>query len=136
MVIFFIKTAQSFVKQYITINAIFAFFIIIIFLYSLVFSPESLNYPIHSQASNTSVSTGLSRAFSEIVRFNFAEAKVLNKYSLSIFLFFFIQLFLRIVVSILLLSTKKNKKLLLLTDILITVLLFLQSFWKFIFAQF
>jgi len=132
----FVKTTQTPIKHYIIINAIFAALILIIFMYSAVFYTNTFDYPIHSQVTGNYVSTGLSRAFSEIIRCNFAKAKELNKYSLLIFMFFFVQLFLRIIVSILLLSTKKIKKLFLLTDILITVLLFLQTFWRFIIDQF
>ncbi|MGM0531981.1 MAG: hypothetical protein ACQER7_11585, partial [Bacteroidota bacterium] len=40
---------------------------------------------------------GLSRAFSEMVRLNFKEAKDYNENSLEVFAFFFIQLLLRII---------------------------------------
>ena len=123
-------------EPYAIINISFIVLILLIFIYSAIFHQNNFDYPIHSQVSGNTVSTGLSRAFSEIVRCNLHKAKKLNKYSLSIFMFFAVQLFIRIIVLILLLSTKKNRNLLIIADILITVLLFLQSFREFILNQF
>ncbi|KUJ60128.1 hypothetical protein AR687_19715 [Flavobacteriaceae bacterium CRH] len=44
-------------------------------------------------------SRGLTRAFSQILRFNFKEAIFLNTYSIKIFLFFLVQLLFRITIN-------------------------------------
>ena len=68
-----------------------------IFIYSGIFSAEKENHPIKSACKTITgepcKSTGLSRSFSEIVRFKFESAKSYNKFSIKIFLFFLIQLF-------------------------------------------
>lgn len=87
-------------NPYQKINIILAGFIILIFIYSAIFSPEKSNYPIHSAdkllSGNHSMSTGLSRGFSSIMRLRFNEALSYNPFSIRIFMFFLIQLFLRI----------------------------------------
>lgn len=103
-------------------------------IYSGIFSSQK-DYPISSMYSQNVSSTGLSRAFSEIVRFNFDKAKTYNPYAISIFLFFFYQLFLRIISSLLLIKSKISKNNLLFTDIFISILLFLYSFGRFIADQ-
>ena len=123
-------------EPYLIINFIFAGIILVMLIYSGIFSASGIPHPIKSQVLEPVISTGLSRAFSEIVRFNFDNAVRFNPYSIRIFLFFFIQFFLRLFVSFLLLSTSISKKLLLFTDILTSVLLFLLSFFYFISSQF
>lgn len=122
-------------EPYVIINISFFVIILSVFIYSAIYSASGFTHPIKSLSIKPSVSTGLSRAFSEIVRFNFTKAVEFNPYSISIFLFFFVQLFMRIINSILLLNTRIPKKLLSITDILVTVLLFLLTFSKFILAQ-
>lgn len=82
------------------INGILAGFVILILLYSAIFSPDRNNYPIHSSetliSGNYSMSTGLSRGFSSIMRLRFNEAYAYNPFSIRIFMFFLIQLLLRI----------------------------------------
>jgi hypothetical protein len=82
------------------------------------------------------VSTGLSRAFSEIVRGNWQQALSYNAYSLRIFIFFAAQLILRLLFSFLLFRKMFSENTLLFSDILISVLLFLWAFAAFIVAQF
>jgi hypothetical protein len=129
------KIQQNNEDHYLIINLIFAGIILVVLIYSGIFSASGIPHPIKSQSLGPVVSTGLSRAFSEIVRLNFNKALEFNPYSIHIFLFFFIQLLLRIFISFLLLSTSISKKLLLFTDILTSVLLFLLSFFHFISAQ-
>ena len=87
-------------KPYQIINIIFAGIIILLFIYSGIFSARKENHPIPSNSilvfGERTTSTGLSRAFSEIVRFDFENAKRYNPHSIKIFMFFFIQFFLRI----------------------------------------
>lgn len=118
-------------KSYLKINLIFAGIIVALLVYSGVFHTNT-SYPIHSMYKQNVISTGMSRAFSEIVRFHFDKAKAYNPYAISIFLFFFCQLFLRIISSIFLLKGKISKNNLLFADIFISILLFLYSFGRFI----
>ncbi len=103
-------------------------------IYSGIFSAEN-PHPIHSAYKTTVISTGLSRAFSEIVRFNFNAALSYNPYSLKLSTFFAIQGLMRIIFSILLFRNMFSKNLILFTDILLSVLLFLWSFGHFIIDQ-
>lgn len=86
--------------SYQIINVIFAVIILLIFIYSGIFRSEG-PYPVASQykliTGERTQSTGLSRAFSAMVRLNFKEAKNYNENSWEVFSFFFLQLLLRIV---------------------------------------
>ncbi len=87
-------------NPYKLINVIFAIIILAIFIYSASFSPEKTKYPIPSESkwllNQDSLSTGLSRSFSSIIRFNYADAGKYNPLGFQIFMFFVIQFFLRI----------------------------------------
>lgn len=104
-----------------------------IFIYSGIFSAEKDNHPIKSTCEiltgQPCESTGLSRSFSEIVRFKFESAKSYNKYGIKVFLFFLIQFFLRIIVSFLLHNKIFRLKTLVVTDTLISTGLYLYCFW-------
>ena len=128
---------NSFLRSpYFQFNIAFAGVILLILGYSGLFSANGLSYPIHSAHPNQElISTGLSRAFSEIVRFNFQQARAYNPYSISLFLFFFSQFLIRMLTSIILFSKRFSQKLVLISDILISVLLFLCTFGKFIVDQ-
>jgi hypothetical protein len=95
-----INRADLIHRPYKTINAALAGCILLIFIYSAIFSPEAGNYPIPSShgiiTGEKTVSSGLSRAFSSIVRLRFDNAKTYNIHSLRIFMFFLIQFFIRI----------------------------------------
>ena len=102
-------------ESYYIINSCFAGIIILIFIYSGIFSAEKNNHPIKSKCAHIEghpcKSEGLSRSFSEIMRLRFESAKSYNQYGLKVFSFFFVQFFLRMVVSLLLYYQiiKKNK---------------------------
>lgn len=130
------KTTIPYNKPYLFINLIIAGIILLLIIYSGIFSANGMAYPIKSATIQPTISTGLSRAFSEIVRFNFSAATVYNPYAISIFLFFFIQLILRFIISFLLFSTRISTKFLLITDILVSILIFLKSYYNFIIDQF
>jgi hypothetical protein len=87
-------------NPYKLINLILAIIIFGVFTYSAVFSPSKSNYPIPSDSkrifNQDSISTGLSRSFSCILRLDFKKAREYNKYGLQIFVFFLIQFFLRL----------------------------------------
>lgn len=103
-------------------------------IYSGIFSEQN-QHPIKSAHTEKVISTGLSRAFSEIVRFNFDRATELNSYSIKLFLFFFIQGILRLFFSLLMFRNMFSKKHLVKLDILLSVFLFLWSFGPFIIDQ-
>jgi predicted neutral ceramidase superfamily lipid hydrolase len=104
--------------------------------YSGIFSASGLTHPIKSATTEPTISTGMSRAFSEIVRGHFSQALQYNPYSITIFIFFFSQLVMRLICTILLLSSYISEKLLIIADILLSVLLFLLTFYEFISDQF
>ena len=100
-----------------------------VFIYSYIFTPDKNNYPIHSLCVlQPCASTGLSRAFSEIVRLNIDKALVYNANSLKIFSFFLIQLFLRVAVSVIYINKLISKSYLIITDSVISILLFIILF--------
>ena len=123
-----------FVKNYKIINILFAGIFGIIFLYSGIFSAQKNNHPIPSACIvKPCSSTGLSRGFSEIIRFNFESAKKYNKNAIPIFTFFLVQLILRLfLVKIL---TNTNARALLFIDVFISVSFYIYSFSGIIFAN-
>jgi hypothetical protein len=123
--------------DYLIINLIFAGIIILIIVYSFIFSAEGRNHPVPSGSDlitgQVSASSGLSRSFSEIVRFNFSEAKRYNSYGITIFSFFALQLLLRIAAILMTLHVnRKLRQVLIFTDTVLSVLLFVVLFWPFI----
>lgn len=118
------------ISSYKRINIIFTLIIIFIFFYSFFLPYLSLSLVSSCEGMPLIYckSRGLSRAFSEIVRFNFTEALNYNSYSIKLFAFFLIQLLLRVGINFIL--TTKNYKKILLSDIMVSVLFFLFSFYK------
>ena len=113
------------------IHIIFAGIILCIIVYSGIFSSSRGGYPIQSYYKNITgrptASTGMSRAFSSIVRLDFKAAKQQNPHSLEVFAFFFVQLWLRGLFF--LLSTRRIKRTLLITvDATGSVVLFIVCF--------
>lgn len=121
-------------SNYSKVNIIFAGIILALLIYSGIFSAEN-PHPIKSAHSNQVISTGLSRAFSEIVRLNFSQALGFNTYSLRIFSFFFFQFFLRVLFTFLMFRNMFLKKQLVIADIMVSVSLFLFAFGQFIIDQ-
>jgi len=116
--------------------------IFLIFLYSAIFSPEKGKYPVKSSyemiTGKTSLSSGMSRAFSSIVRLNFEDAYGYNPYSIRIFIFFLLQFFMRIFI---LFTIRKNLfgelKYLVIPDAVISAVLFIlffEPFWRELFT--
>ncbi|MEA3317162.1 MAG: hypothetical protein U9R54_04335 [Bacteroidota bacterium] len=122
-------------RAYKIINRIFAGIIITIILYSGIFSAQKSNHPIPSActviAGYSCKSTGLSRSFSEIVRFNFESARKYNSNGISVFLFFLIQLFMRLL-SLLFIKMKFNIEKIVIIDISISILMFIYFFRNFL----
>ncbi|WP_371414654.1 DUF2752 domain-containing protein [Flavobacterium sp. 140616W15] len=73
-------------------------------------------------------SRGLTRAFSQILNFNFKQAIAYNAYSLKIFLFFLIQLLARLVINKTI--NFSNFKLVLTFDIICSSIFFVFSFYN------
>jgi hypothetical protein len=122
-------------SNYRLINLIFAGIILSIFTYSFVFGRGSA-YPIPSGSliltGASSTSTGLSRSFSAITHFRFAEAHAFNPNGIRIFIFFFFQLFIRLGGFFMADQTGQRMQLAVFIDIFLSVLLFLITFWPFI----
>ena len=127
---------ENLFRPYILVNLILLIIILLIFLYSIIFTSEKLNYPVKSNytllTGKSSISTGLSRSFSEIIRFNLDKAKAYNPYGIGIFLFFLIQLILRIGITFVLHFFPLKNKLILYSDIFLSLALFLFFFWPFL----
>ena len=91
-------------EPYLVINLIFAGIILLVFIYSGLFSPEKENYPvvcIHEKLTGEPcASCGLSHSFSLIIRGKISEAYEWNIYGPRIFIFFAAQLLMRILFSI------------------------------------
>lgn len=124
-------------KPYVIINWTFAAICVLIFLYAALHDPEKSNYPLHSSyeviTNENSISTGLSRSFSALVRFRIAAADDYNPYGLRIFLFFVIQFFLRITILMLIQGRIiKARRSLIMVDSLQSVALFLICFGPFL----
>lgn len=123
-------------EPYIVINLVFAGVIMLIIAYSGIFSAEKSNHPvvcIHEKITGEQcVSCGLSRSFSLIVRGRFAEATEWNKYGLRIFLFFALQLLMRVVFSLFSIKLPGARQKLICYDIGGSAVLFLLAFWPFI----
>ncbi|HPC98696.1 MAG TPA: DUF2752 domain-containing protein [Bacteroidales bacterium] len=131
------KIRVSLREPYIFINTVFAGVILMVFLYSIIFSPEKNSYPlvcIHEKLTGEPcVSCGLSHSFSLILRGRVAEAQQWNIYGLRVFLFFAAQLVMRIYFSVLyaglLPGIRRN---LILYDISGSLIIFLLSFSQFL----
>ncbi len=119
-------------EPYNKINLIFAGIIILIFAYSGIFSPEKNNHPvpcIHETLTGKPCPTcGISHSFSAIIRGNFKEAKEWNRNGIPIFLFFFIQLIMRIGITTLNQKAIVSERILLFLDVAISLTLFIICF--------
>jgi len=121
---------------YLFINIIFAGVIILIFLYSLIFSPSEDKYPVvclHQQLTGEPcISCGLSHSFSLIVRGRINEAYQWNIYGMRVFIFFASQLVLRIFFSGMYLRNIQIQKQLIIMDSVGSGLIFIIAFWPYI----
>lgn len=124
-------------NPYQIINLTFLGIILLIFLYSVLFSPEKNNYPIKSSytaiTGKTSISSGLSHGFSCIVRGRFEQAVGFNPYSIQLFSFFTIQFFMRLIILIYICRIEAAVKAIAVkTDIIVSSVLFLLFFYPFL----
>lgn len=120
------------IDSYKKINVIFILLITFIFFYCF-FAPY-LSVNIQSSCEGMPLiyckSRGLTRAFSQIVRFNFQEAVHFNPYSFKIFFFFLFQFLARVFINIKV--NLQNFKKILKLDIFLSILFFLFSFYNLI----
>ena len=119
-------------RPYYIVNLSLAGIIMMVFIYSGLFSAKKDNLPVPSFyekiTGEPAPSSGLSRAFSEIVRGNLDAARDYNRDSLLIFSFFLIQFMQRIFVTILLYKQILRIQYLITSDLAISFLLFLFCF--------
>src|SRR5512133_1625777 len=99
---------------------ILAGIILLVMIYSLVFSPKENKFPVVCQhqllTGKPCPTCGLSHSFSSMVRLQWKEAGEFNPFGIRIFLFFFIQFFLRLFFSIAQLKAPSRTRLILWTD--------------------
>jgi len=122
-------------EPYIIVNIVLAGVIVLIMIYSAIFSPDEDEYPvvcIHEKITGEPcVSCGLSHSFSLILRGRLNEAYYWNVYGMRVFLFFILQLFMRVFFSFYYMKFIDTRKQLIIMDIIGSVLLFLLSFRQF-----
>jgi hypothetical protein len=125
---------------YLVFNIFFAGVILLIIVYSGIFSPDKNNYPvvcIHEKITGEPCfSCGLSHSFSLIVRGRILEAYQWNIYGMRVFLFFISQLILRIAFSLYYLKYTTFRKELIIVDSVGSGVLFLITFWPFLMSIF
>jgi len=101
--------------------------------YSLFYSPDEEKYPvpcIHEKLTGEPCpSCGMSHAFSLIVRGRLAEALEWNPHSLRLFLFFALQLLMRIILAAVAFRTTKNLRAISVTDAVVSSVMALTAFW-------
>jgi len=119
-------------RPYYIVNLSLAGIIMMVFIYSGLFSAKEDNHPIPSFyeriTGEPAPSSGLSRAFSEIVRGNLDAARGYNSDSLLIFSYFLIQFIQRIFVSLLMYRQIPQIQYLFTADLAISILLFIFCF--------
>lgn len=123
-------------EPYLFINLIFAGVIMLVMIYSGIFSPDKNAYPvecIHERLTGEPcVSCGLSHSFSLILRGRIDEAYQWNQYGLRIFLFFASQFIMRIVFSRIYINNPETRKQLIVYDIIGSSIIFLIAFMPFL----
>jgi hypothetical protein len=123
-------------EPYLIINLILAGVIILVMLYSGIFSPLRDNYPVvclHERLTGEPcISCGLSHSFSLLVRGKWAESYSWNTCGLRVFLFFASQLLMRLVYSFYYIRDTLTRDQLVILDIAGSSVLFLIAFLPFI----
>lgn len=118
------------IDSYKKINTIFIVIIMFIFFYCFIM--PFVNFGFRSTCEGMPLayckSRGLTRAFAQILRLNFSEAIVYNPYSIKIFLFFLIQLFIRLFINKIVRIS--NFKRIMIGDVLLSAVLFVFSFYN------
>jgi hypothetical protein len=123
-------------EPYLVINLILAGVIMLIMIYSGIFSPVKNNYPvvcIHEKITGEPcVSCGLSHSFSLILRGKIHEAYTWNRYGMRIFLFFAGELLLRVFFSFRYIRHPETRKELIKLDIWSSAIIFIIAFLPFL----
>ncbi len=118
------------IDSYKKINVILIFIIMFIFFYCF-FLPY-LNFGLRSSCEGLPLayckSRGLTRAFSQILRFHFQEAIAYNPFSIKIFCFFFLQLIARFLINMIISFSLFRK--ILIFDVSISAISFLFCFYN------
>jgi len=126
-------------RPYLVLNIIFAGVILLILGYSFFYSPDEERYPVpcvHEKITGEPCpSCGLSHAFSLIVRGRIDEALEWNSQSVRVFLFFAMQLVMRIVLGAVSLETVRGLKRLSVADAVVSSALALVAFFPFLRAM-
>ncbi len=122
-------------RPYLALNVIFAGVILLILGYSFFYSPDEERYPVpcvHEKITGEPCpSCGLSHAFSLIVRGRIDEALEWNSQSVRVFLFFALQLVMRIVLGAVSLETVRGLKRVTVTDAVVSSAMALVAFFPF-----
>lgn len=122
-------------EPYLIINLVIAGIIVMILIYSGIFTSEKDKYPIpciHEKITGEEcVSCGISHSFSLILRGRFEEAVKWNSYSPAVFMFFAVQLLMRIAFSFLYLRLKNARPALIGVDIAVSAVMFVIVFLPF-----
>jgi hypothetical protein len=122
-------------EPYLFINIFLAGVIVLVMIYSGIFSPEKNTYPvvcIHEKLTGQPcVSCGLSHSFSLILRGRIDEAYSWNIYGMRIFIFFAAQLVMRILYSFIYVRNPGIQKKLIIFDITGSSVIFLMAFMPF-----
>jgi len=123
-------------RSYLIINFIFSGIVVAILIYSAVFSPETNNYPVQCVheiiTGQPCPSCGISHSFSYIIRGDLVRAMEWNRYGLRVFIFFILQLVMRLSVSSIIIKRGDHTPSLLRFDISLSVIAFLLAFSRFI----
>jgi hypothetical protein len=127
-------------EPYLLLNLIFAGVVVLVIAYSGIFSPDRNDYPvacIHQKITGEPCfSCGLSHSFSLIVRGRIHEAYQWNVFGMRVFLFFILQLALRIGFSFYYIRFTDSGKQLIILDSIGSGIMFLVTFWPFIMSIF
>jgi hypothetical protein len=123
-------------EPYLLLNLIFAGVIVLVIVYSGIFSPDRNDYPvvcIHEKITGEPCfSCGLSHSFSLIIRGRIHEAYEWNIFGMRVFLFFVLQLVLRIGFSIYYIKFTDNRSQLIILDSIGSGIMFVIAFWPFL----
>jgi len=123
-------------EPYLIINIFLAGVIMLVMIYSGIFSPDKNSYPvecIHEKLTGEPcVSCGLSHSFSLILRGRIDEAYQWNPNGMRIFIFFASQLILRVVFSKIYINHPEIRKQLIIYDIIRSSIIFLIAFMPFL----
>jgi len=123
-------------RAYFAVNIILAGVILLIMGYSGFYSPDENAYPvvcIHEKLTGEQCpSCGLSHAFSLIIRGRIDEALIWNSSSLRVFLFFAVQLFMRLGLGVRSLVTDRWLKQIVWADVLVSSAMAGYAFYPFL----